>query len=113
VALLIIDGQLPEEGGLALSAMLRKRGVTAPILFVASAWQGVETQARLSRLGVHRVLHKPFSAYQFIMEVESTLEAPKAIIRSEAPSELGASSAIPRRLISESALAAIDRPSSA
>lgn len=107
VALFVIDAEVPDAGGLALVEELRRRRVTAPVLFVASDWQGHETHGRLTNeLGVQRVMHKPFSAYQFIMEVESTLESPKATLRaSEAPPAEGS---VPRRLVSEPAMAAVE-----
>ncbi len=112
IALFVIDAQVPDEGGIALVQKLRSRGLQTPILFVASKWQGVEAHSRLTtKLDVHRVLHKPFSAYQFIMEVESTLEAPKAAIHKGLPPEAQtARGPVPRRLVSEPAFSAIDAP---
>lgn len=115
VALFIIDAQVPDAGGVALVGQLRKRKIRAPILFVASSWQGVEVHGRLTnKLGVQRVLHKPFSAYQFIMEVESTLEAPKAAITSGSapPPRDTDNDVVPRRLVSEPSMSSIDAPPS-
>lgn len=107
VALFVIDAEVPDTGGLALVEELRRRRVAAPVLFVASDWQDHEAHGRLTnKLGVQRVMHKPFSAYQFIMEVESTLEAPKATLQTSEPPP--AQGSVPRRLVSEPAMAAVD-----
>ncbi len=109
IHLFVVDAQVPESGGVALVEQLRERGVRTPVLFIASNWQNHRTHEQLTHeLTVQRVMHKPFSAYQFIMEVESTLEAPEATLsRSIPPPKVGS---VPRRLVSEPAMPAAEGP---
>jgi diguanylate cyclase (GGDEF)-like protein len=91
VDLAVIDSQLPDIGGVAVVTELRRRGFSKPILFMGVGWQDHENVRKLTEeLGVQRVMHKPFSAYQFIVEVESALTAPASAVSSSVspPDEL-------------------------
>ncbi len=74
VSLAIIDSQLEDQSGTALVARLRKAGSRCPIIFMEAGWKAQESYDHLTEeLGVRRVMHKPFSAYELIVEVDAAL----------------------------------------
>jgi DNA-binding response OmpR family regulator len=110
VALLVIDAQLPDVKGADLVRSLRQKGVSLPVIFLAAGWLDHGSYQTLTdELGVRRVIHKPFSAYQFVMEVEGTLSSVATQAQAAPPSE-AASATKPRRLRSDPSFPAVDAP---
>ncbi|MBW2454797.1 MAG: response regulator [Deltaproteobacteria bacterium] len=110
IQLLIIDAQLPDEEGAQLVRTLRRQGVTLPVIFLAAGWLDHGSYKTLTgELGVRRVMHKPFSAYQFVSEVEGTLSrAARPPTIPPAPDEAATK---PRRMRSDPSFPAVDGPS--
>ena len=111
VDLAVIDAQLGDPDGATLVEQLRGRGHDLPIIFVAGGWQDHDSYRRLTdELNVQRVIHKPFSAYQFIMEIGGALRPRHQSIAPAGPapdSDRG-----PRRLHSDPSFPAFDAVSS-
>ncbi len=109
VALVIIDTDLPDMKGAELVSKLRQTGSSLPIILLAAGWLDHGSYKKLTdELSVQRVIHKPFSAYQFVMEVEGTLSS-AAQAGAAPPSEEGGATK-PRRLRSDPSFPAVDVP---
>ena len=109
VQLLVIDAELPDEPGTQLVRNLRRAGVTLPVVFLAAGWLDHGAYKTLTgELAVRRVMHKPFSAYQFVMEVEGTLSrAARPPTLPPAPDEAATK---PRRMRSDPSFPAVEAP---
>lgn len=74
VTLAVIDANLEDQSGTALVGKLRSNGSRCAIIFMEAGWKEQESYQYLTNeLGVRRVMHKPFSAYEFIIEVDAAL----------------------------------------
>jgi DNA-binding response OmpR family regulator len=110
VDLAVIDSELSDPDGATLVRQLRRKNLHFPVIFLSAGWQDHASYKLLTEeLGIQRVLQKPFSAYQFIMEVEASLQTSKTSVvpsmpinpPSDAPKAPGKESQGPRRLHSD------------
>ena len=89
VALLIVDGLLPDGDGQAFIERLRRHDLKTPVLFISAFWKNPLALARLPRTAT---LHKPLLPVDLVMKVESALRAAgiDSSLSAEAQGELDA-----------------------
>jgi DNA-binding response OmpR family regulator len=99
VDLAVIDARLEDGSGAELITALRASGTRCPVIFMQEGWQEQNSYRHLTdKLDVRRVLHKPFSAYEFIVEIDAALgEASAAVAPTAAPIEDHATTANRRK----------------
>jgi diguanylate cyclase (GGDEF)-like protein len=74
VALMVVDGLLPDARGVQWIEQLRAQGERVPIVFISAYWRDLSTYRKLTdELGVSLVLYKPFDAERFVEKVVSEL----------------------------------------
>lgn len=113
VSLAIIDAQLDDQSGTALIARLRKDGIRCPIIFMEAGWKEQESYQHLTdELGVRRVMHKPFSAYELIVEVDAALSEKRDTIAPPSEPLEDADTTHSRRKRSYPSLPSFDAPES-
>lgn len=112
VSLAIIDSELEDESGTALVARLRKDGSRCPIIFMEAGWKEQESYRHLTDLGVRRVMHKPFSAYELIVEVDAALSEKRDTVAPPSEALEDATATKSRRKRSYPSLPAFEAPPS-
>lgn len=72
--LLVVDIGLPHRDGLTLVEMLRRRGITAPVLII-SAYELPHLHATVRDAGADGLLEKPFDQEELIERMQRLLAA--------------------------------------
>jgi len=77
IDLMVLDLVMPEMDGLEALDRLRKMNPSCPVLAISGGGRvGAEDYLRIAaELGAERTLAKPFTAQQFLSEVDALLES--------------------------------------
>jgi two-component system response regulator FixJ len=69
----VVDYRLPEIDGLELVAVLRTRGISAPVIMV-TARATKDLQGRAEKLGVRRVIEKPLPDSELVEAIGMAID---------------------------------------
>jgi DNA-binding response OmpR family regulator len=74
VDLMILDGMLPDGSGIDFIEELREQGDERTIVFISAFWRDAKTFNQLTKqLGVAKVLNKPLSPAQVMVQLEPVI----------------------------------------
>jgi two-component system response regulator FixJ len=73
---LIVDLCMPESTGLVLTAQLREIGIQIPVILMTAHFDP-KIEAEAQKLGIYKVMHKPFSGNPWPELIPAAIAAPR------------------------------------